>query len=151
MKISDQIESNTAGQGLKSQATTGKTAPVVDGQEFALTFASEKEANLAAQLKAKTNDLVGITGMIDSAVDAIAQVEEDILSGNYLERKLAQRRSQYAFGCVQDVAVSTEFEALTTLEAMAKPAEFPSIESTIKALKPADRKQLDQAVLGPAK
>ncbi len=143
---------SSAGQGFGSTKTPAgsqsKAAPVADAQAFALSFATATEANLSSQLQRKAENLSGVTTMVDSAVDAIVQIEEDILSGNYLERKLAERRSQYAFGCVEDAKVSFEFEALNTLEVLAKPASFPSIADTIKAISPAQRKQLDAAVLG---
>ncbi|NEQ53425.1 MAG: hypothetical protein F6K11_25370, partial [Leptolyngbya sp. SIO3F4] len=106
------------------------------------------QGSVALQLQHKADFLKGLDGMINGAVDAIVAVEEDILSGNALERKLAERRAQYAFSCVQDAPVSLEFEALTTLETMATtPKMFPAISETIKALAPAAKQKLDQKVL----
>ena len=157
MKISEQIESNSRAQSFGTSAKTPTASkqepvsPTPEGQEFALGFAKAAEGKLAGQLQQKANFLQGLDRMIDSAVDAIAQVEEDILSGNTLERKLAERRSRYAFESVEDASVSLEFEALTTLEVMAEPKSFPAISDTIKAISPAQRKQLDAAVLTPSK
>lgn len=153
MPIKDVNAKRTQGKGFGNtpQSPTGQQQEGPNAQEFALTFASAAEGNLAKQFEGKAQFLQGLDGMIDNAVDAIAHVEEDILSGNCLERKLAERRSQYAFNCVQDASVSLEFSALTTLEALAKPAEFPAVAETLKAISPAQKQQLDQAVLSPAK
>lgn len=142
-----------AGQGFAPKATGSQqgSAPVPDTQEFALTFANAAEANIASQLQDKARTLQDIDQMLDSAVEAIAGAEEDILSGNRLESKLAARRSQYAFECVGDVKVSLAFDSLNTLDVLAKPVQLPSVADTIKAISPAQRRQLDQAVLGPAK
>ena len=147
----------TSGQGFGTSTKTPTASkqepvsPTPEGQEFALGFAKAVEGKLAGQLQQKANFLQGLDQMIDSAVDAIAQVEEDILSGNTLERKLAERRSRYAFECVEDASVSFEFEALTTLEVMAEPKSFPALDEALKRISPADKTRLDQAVLAPVK
>lgn len=151
-KLSDQIAGKP--QGFTPASSAGgqsKAAPAPDGQKFALQHAIAAEQNLTAQIQAQVSQLSDATDMLKNAAAAVVEVEKDIFSGNYFQRQLAELRSQQVISSVEDVPATLEFEALTTLEAMAKPVDFPSVESTIKAISPAEKKQLDRAVLGPAK
>lgn len=161
MKTTEDLKAakSTAGQGFtpstKTQ-TASEQEPVspaapAEGQEFALQHSVAAERNLTTQVQAQLAQITSATEMLQNAATAIADIEEDIFSGNYFQRQLAEKRAQRVFSAVEDIPVSLEFEELTTLEAMARPAKFPSIQDTIKAISPAAKAELDKAVLSPAK
>ena len=163
MKTTEDLKNakHTSGQGLgkstkpQSSSTQERTSPatpaVAEAKEHALQFMGAAQNNIAAQLQQKAGFLQNLDEMLDKAVVAIATAEQDILSGTALERKLAEQRSAYAYGAIDDAAVSIEFEALTTLEAIAKPQRFPALDDALKCISPADKARLDQAVLAPVK
>ena len=135
------------GNPSKPNAAQAHEPATTEASEHALQFMGAAQGNIATQLQQKAGFLQGLDEMLDKAVVAISTAEQDILSGTALERKLAAQRAQY-IQPIEDVSVSLEFEALNTLEVFAKPASFPSVADTIKAIGPAGKKQLDAAVLG---
>lgn len=165
MKITEEIKQAkaakaTSGQGFgksaKPQAASKQepvspVAPAVtEAADSALQFMGAAQNNIATQLNRRAGFLQGLDEMLDQAALKIATAEQDILSGVALERKLSAYRADYG-EVLTDAAVSIEFEALDVLDGLSKPGEFADISSAVKRISPAQKAELDQAVLGPAK
>ena len=165
MKVTEEIK-----QAKAAKATSGKgfaetpQAPTATKQEpvspvapatseaadSALQFMGAAQNNIATQLNRRADFLQGLDEMLDKAAVKIATAEQDILSGVALERKLSAYRADYG-EVLADATISVEFEALDTLDSLSNPGGFADIGSAVKRISPAAKRQLDQAVLGPAK
>lgn len=168
MKISDQIENSTRAQGFGPQTaqTARPKAPtseapsfdagegVADAQEHASAISRVAQDALRGQLTAKVTGLESIENMLSQAAVAIAQREQNVVSGVYLESELAALRQEYlAETAVDQAAVTVEYEALQSelLPSVQAPKRtFPNLSDTLKRITPAQKARLDQAVLGPA-
>ena len=166
MKISEKIASGGPGQGFGKSAKHNQPQPsnvsgfqpnagVYEAQAQANEIARVAKDSLRSQLAAKVSGLREIEDMLDNAAEAIAQREQNIVSGVTLESMLAEKRQQYlAEDAVDQAAITVEFEALQDeFQAMTitPKRSFPPVGDLLKRITPAQKARLDQAVLGPAK
>ncbi|MDV3349930.1 hypothetical protein QGP82_14590 [Leptothoe sp. LEGE 181152] len=170
MKTTEDLKNAKAAKTTKGQGFSGATKPstppqgkdsmfqpnqgIAAAQEHVGDMARIAKDSLRSQLAAKVSGLREIEDMLDNAAEAIAQREQNIVSGVTLESMLAERRQQYlAENAVDQAVITVEFEALEDeFKGMTEAPKraFPSTDSMLKYLTPAQKARLDQAVLGPS-
>ena len=155
----------TSGKGFGNSSTAKQpqspnvsefqpNAGVSEAQAQINEIARVAKDSLRSQLATKVSGLRQIEDMLDNAAEAIAQREQNIVSGVTLESMLAEKRQQYlAEDAVDQAAITVEFEALQDeFQAMTitPKRSFPPVGDLLKRITPAQKARLDQAVLGPA-